>query len=136
MSACSAPMSGGTRCPGCSVPGGIGELLLPEQVHGVQAVLTGLQADEGVLVVWRGPMLHEAVVQFVADVFWGNLDMLVVDVPPGTGDVVVFLVSLLPGVKLLVVTAPHEVAYDVTARRAGGYPRSASPIGVVENLSR
>lgn len=117
-------------------PTGIGELLLPERVHGVRAVSIGFLADEESPVVWRGPMLHEAVAQFVADVFWGDLDMLVVDLPPGTGDVAISLASLLPGANVVVVTTPQEVAYHVAARAGLMAARAKLRLaGVVENLS-
>ncbi|MGC8472715.1 MAG: Mrp/NBP35 family ATP-binding protein [Acidimicrobiales bacterium] len=117
-------------------PVGIGDLLLPERVRGIKAVSIGFLADEGSPVVWRGPMLHEAIQQFVSGVYWGKLDTLIVDLPPGTGDVPISLASLIPGANVVVVTTPQEVASRV-AERAGRMATRAKLrlIGVVENMS-
>lgn len=117
-------------------PVGIGDLLLPERVRGMKAVSIGFLADESSPVVWRGPMLHEAIQQFVSGVYWGQLDTLIVDLPPGTGDVPISLASLVPGANVVVVTTPQEVASRV-AERAGRMAIRAKLhlIGVVENMS-
>ena len=117
-------------------PVGIGDLLLPERVRGIKAVSIGFLTDESSPVVWRGPMLHEAIQQFVSGVYWGKLDTLIVDLPPGTGDVPISLASLVPGANVVVVTTPQEVASRV-AERAGRMATRAKLrlIGVVENMS-
>jgi ATP-binding protein involved in chromosome partitioning len=117
-------------------PVGIGDLLLPERVRGMKAVSIGFLADEGSPVVWRGPMLHEAMRQFVSGVYWGALDVLIVDLPPGTGDVPISLATLVPGANVVVVTTPQELAARV-AERAGRMATRAKLrlVGVVENMS-
>jgi len=117
-------------------PVGIGDLLLPERVRGMKAVSIGFLADESSPVVWRGPMLHEAMRQFISGVYWGDLDALIVDLPPGTGDVPISLASLLPGANVVVVTTPQELASRV-AERAGRMATRAKLrlTGVVENMS-
>jgi ATP-binding protein involved in chromosome partitioning len=117
-------------------PVGIGEMLLPERVQGLKAVSIGFLADEGSPVVWRGPMLHEAISQFISGVYWGPLDVLIADLPPGTGDVPMSLANLVPGANVLVVTTPQEAAYRV-AERAGRMATQAKLriVGVVENMA-
>jgi ATP-binding protein involved in chromosome partitioning len=87
-------------------------------------------------VVWRGPMLHRALQQFLADVYWGDLDVLLLDLPPGTGDVAISLAQLLPNAEILVVTTPQTAAAEV-AERAGAIVQQTHQrlIGVVENMS-
>jgi len=87
-------------------------------------------------VVWRGPMLHRALQQFLADVYWGDLDVLLLDLPPGTGDVAISLAQLLPNAEILVVTTPQMAAAEV-AERAGAIALQTHQrlIGVVENMS-
>src|SRR3954467_15108080 len=87
-------------------------------------------------VVWRGPMLHRALQQFLADVFWGDLDVLLLDLPPGTGDMAISLAQLLPNAEILVVTTPQTAAAEV-AERAGAIALQTHQrlIGVVENMS-
>jgi ATP-binding protein involved in chromosome partitioning len=87
-------------------------------------------------VVWRGPMLHRALQQFLADVYWGDLDVLLLDLPPGTGDVAISLAQLLPSAEILVVTTPQLAAAEV-AERAGGIALQTHQrlVGVVENMS-
>jgi ATP-binding protein involved in chromosome partitioning len=87
-------------------------------------------------VVWRGPMLHRALQQFLADVYWGDLDVLLLDLPPGTGDVAISLAQLLPSAEILVVTTPQAAAAEV-AERAGAISLQTHQrlVGVVENMS-
>jgi len=87
-------------------------------------------------VVWRGPMLHRALQQFLADVYWGDLDVLLLDLPPGTGDVAISLAQLLPNAEILVVTTPQAAAAEV-AERAGAIALQTHQrlLGVVENMS-
>jgi ATP-binding protein involved in chromosome partitioning len=86
--------------------------------------------------VWRGPMLHRAMQQFLADVFWGDLDYLLLDLPPGTGDIAISLAQLLPNAELLVVTTPQLAAAEV-AERAGAIATQTRQrvVGVIENMS-
>src|SRR5690606_31572572 len=87
-------------------------------------------------VVWRGPMLHRAMQQFLSDVFWGDLDVLLMDLPPGTGDIAITVAQLLPNSELLVVTTPQTAAAEV-AERAGSIALQTHQrlVGVVENMS-
>jgi ATP-binding protein involved in chromosome partitioning len=96
----------------------------------------GFFVPEETPVIWRGPMLHKAIEQFLGDVYWGELDFLFVDLPPGTGDVSISLASFLPGASVLVVTTPQEAARKV-AELAGKMAERTNlrPIGVVENMS-
>ena len=99
-------------------PTRIGEMILPPVAHGVKVISVGMFVDGNVPVVWRGPMLHRALQQFLADVFWGDLDVLLLDLPPGTGDIAISTAQLIPTAELLVVTTPQTAASEV-AERAG-----------------
>lgn len=111
-------------------------LMLPVEAHGVSLMSVGFLVPDDEPVVWRGPMLHKAIEQFLVDVHWGELDVLLVDLPPGTGDVTISLTELLPGAALLVVTTPQPAA-DTVAARAGRMAKDLRmPVaGVVENMS-
>jgi ATP-binding protein involved in chromosome partitioning len=111
-------------------------LMLPVEAHGVRLMSVGFFVDDGAPVVWRGPMLHKALEQFLSDVHWGDLDVLLVDLPPGTGDVTLSLLELLPQAALLAVTTPQPAA-QVVASRVGRMAKDMRmPIaGVVENMS-
>ena len=87
-------------------------------------------------VVWRGPMLHRALQQFLGDVFWGDLDVLLLDLPPGTGDIAISVAQLIPGAEILVVTTPQQAAAEV-AERAGSIALQTHQriVGVIENMS-
>ena len=87
-------------------------------------------------VVWRGPMLHRALQQFLADVYWGDLDVLLLDLPPGTGDIAISVAQLVPNAEILVVTTPQQAAAEV-AERAGSIAVQTHQkiVGVVENMS-
>jgi ATP-binding protein involved in chromosome partitioning len=111
-------------------------MIMPLESHGVKVISMGFFVPEERPVIWRGPMLHKAVQQFLGDVYWGELDFLLADLPPGTGDVSISVAGFLPGAQLLVVTTPQEAARKV-AERAG---RMASQVrqtvvGVIENMS-
>jgi len=112
------------------------ETMLPVQAHGVRLMSLGFLVADGTPIVWRGPMLHKALTQFVQDVHWGELDVLLLDLPPGTGDVTLSVLELLPEASLLVVTTPQQAARTV-ASRVGVMARDvAMPVcGVVENMS-
>ena len=111
-------------------------LLVPPEVEGVSVVSVGFFVGEGTPVVWRGPMLHKMLRQFVDDVWWGTPDVLLVDMPPGTGDVSLTLAELLPDAELVVVTTPQPAAQRV-AQRAAYMARQVKLhlAGVVENMS-
>ena len=111
-------------------------LMLPVQAHGVSLMSVGFFVSEEEPVVWRGPMLHKAIEQFLVDVHWGDLDVLLVDLPPGTGDVTMSLVELLPDAALLAVTTPQPAAEKVAARVARMARDVRMPVaGVIENMS-
>jgi ATP-binding protein involved in chromosome partitioning len=114
----------------------LGSLLVPVPVHGVDVVSVGLLTEETAPVIWRGPMLHKMLEQFVADVYWDEPDILVVDMPPGTGDVALSVARLLPDAELIVVTTPQATAYRVAQRAAAMARRVGIRVaGVVENMS-
>ena len=111
-------------------------LLVPPEVEGVSVVSVGFFVDEGTPVIWRGPMLHKMLKQFVDDVWWGKPDVLLVDMPPGTGDVSLTLSELLPTAELVIVTTPQPAAQRVAQRAAYMGRRIKMHIaGVVENMS-
>jgi ATP-binding protein involved in chromosome partitioning len=116
-------------------PVGFDGMLLPLEAHGVKVVSVGLFADEETPVVWRGPMLHKAMEQFLGEVYWGDLDVLVCDLSPGTGDVPISLASMLPDASVVVVTTPQDAAGTVAAR-AGRMAAQARlrVAGVIENM--
>lgn len=117
-------------------PTKIDDMLLPPIAHGVKAVSIGMFVPEGTPVVWRGPMLHKALEQFLADVFWGDLDILLLDLPPGTGDIAISISQLLPRSEIVVVTTPQAAAAEV-AERAGSIALQTHQViaGVVENMA-
>ena len=117
-------------------PTKVDDMLLPPIAHGVKVVSIGQFVPPGQPVVWRGPMLHRALQQFLADVFWGDLDVLLLDLPPGTGDIAISVAQLLPGSEIVVVTTPQVAAAEV-AERAGSVAVQTRQrvVGVVENMS-
>ncbi|APT82951.1 Mrp/NBP35 family ATP-binding protein [Corynebacterium ammoniagenes] len=131
---------------GHSVPGQLGstagptvlddEMLLPPIAHGIKHISIGQFVQGNAPIVWRGPMLHRALQQFLTDVFWGDLDFLLLDLPPGTGDVALSVAQLIPNAELLVVTTPQAAAAEV-AERAGSISQQTSQrvAGVIENMS-
>ncbi|WP_306589078.1 Mrp/NBP35 family ATP-binding protein [Corynebacterium striatum] len=130
---------------GHSVPGLLGstagptglddEMLLPPISHGIKHISIGQFVEGNAPVVWRGPMLHRALQQFLADVFWGDLDVLLLDLPPGTGDVALSVAQLIPNAELLIVTTPQAAAAEV-AERAGSISQQTRQrvAGVIENM--
>src|SRR5436305_3887856 len=110
--------------------------ILPLEAGGVKVMSIGFFVEEDSAVVWRGPMLHKALTQFLEDVAWGELDLLLVDLPPGTGDVSMTLANLLPDAKFLIVTTPQPTPQKV-ARRASemAHKVDLEIAGVVENMS-
>ena len=117
-------------------PVGFNNMILPLESHGVRIISMGFFVPEDQPVIWRGPMLHKAVQQFLGDVYWGEIDFLLCDLPPGTGDVSLSMASFLPGASMLVVTTPQEAARKV-AERAGKMAEQVRQkvVGVVENMS-
>jgi ATP-binding protein involved in chromosome partitioning len=111
--------------------------LVPIEVHdGIKVMSIGFFVEQDAAVVWRGPMLHKALQQFLEDVDWGVLDYLLIDLPPGTGDVSMTLAQLLPQAKFLIVTTPQPVAQKVAARSAEMANKLKLEIcGVIENMS-
>jgi ATP-binding protein involved in chromosome partitioning len=110
--------------------------IIPLEAHGVKVMSIGFFVEEDAAVVWRGPMLHKALTQFLQDVDWGELDYLLVDLPPGTGDVSMTLAQLLPQARFLIVTTPQPTAQKVARRAAQMAEKVSLEIcGVVENMS-
>jgi ATP-binding protein involved in chromosome partitioning len=111
-------------------------IMPPQAAHGLKVISIGMFTQGNAAVVWRGPMLHRALTQFLADVYWGDLDVLLLDLPPGTGDVAISIAQLLPTAELLVVTTPQLAAAEV-AERAGAIALQTHQrlVGVVENMS-
>ena len=117
-------------------PTKVDDMILPPVAHDVKCISIGMFTQDGRPVVWRGPMLHRALQQFLADVFWGDLDVLLLDLPPGTGDIAISVAQMLPTSEILVVTTPQVAAAEV-AQRAGIIAEQTHQhvVGVVENMS-
>ncbi|WP_127130458.1 P-loop NTPase [Georgenia sp. SYP-B2076] len=117
-------------------PTKVDDMILPPVAHDVKCISIGMFTQDGRPVVWRGPMLHRALQQFLADVFWGDLDVLLLDLPPGTGDIAISVAQMLPNSEILVVTTPQVAAAEV-AQRAGIIAEQTHQhvVGVVENMS-
>jgi ATP-binding protein involved in chromosome partitioning len=110
--------------------------IVPLEAHGVKVMSIGFFVEEDSAVVWRGPMLHKALTQFLEDVAWGELDVLLVDLPPGTGDVSMTLAQLLPEAQFLIVTTPQPTAQKVARRAAEmAHKVNLEIAGVVENMA-
>lgn len=110
--------------------------IVPLQAHGVKVMSIGFFLEEDAAVVWRGPMLHKALSQFLQDVDWGALDYLLIDLPPGTGDVSMTLAQLLPQAQFAIVTTPQPTAQKVARRSAEmAHKVSLDICGVIENMS-
>jgi ATP-binding protein involved in chromosome partitioning len=117
-------------------PTKVGDLMMPPSAHGVSVISIGMFVDGSTAVSWRGPLLHRTIQQFLTDVWWGDLDVLLLDLPPGTGDVAISIGQLLPHAGVLVVTTPQPAAADV-AERSGLVARQTGQtvLGVVENMT-
>jgi ATP-binding protein involved in chromosome partitioning len=117
-------------------PTKVDDMIMPPQAHGVKVISIGMFTQGNTPVTWRGPMLHRALQQFLVDVFWGDLDVLLLDLPPGTGDVAISCAQLIPNAEILVVTTPQQAAAEV-AERAGSIALQTHQrlVGVVENMS-
>jgi ATP-binding protein involved in chromosome partitioning len=117
-------------------PTRVEQMILPPVAHDVKVISIGMFVQGNTPVVWRGPMLHRALQQFLAEVFWGDLDVLLLDLPSGTGDVAISVAQLIPNAEILVVTTPQQAAAEV-AERAGAIALQTRQrlVGVVENMS-
>jgi ATP-binding protein involved in chromosome partitioning len=117
-------------------PTPVENMIMPPSAHGVKVISIGMFTKGNTPVVWRGPMLHRALQQFLADVYWGDLDVLLLDLPPGTGDVAISVAQMLPSAELLIVTTPQLAAAEV-AERAGAIASQTHQrvAGVIENMS-
>ena len=114
----------------------IDQMLLPPESWGVRCISIGYFAPEGEAIVWRGPMLHKALEQFLTDVYWDEPDFLLVDMPPGTGDIALSLSQYLPRAEVLVVTTPQPAAQKVARLSAAMAAKVKLPVrGVIENMS-
>jgi ATP-binding protein involved in chromosome partitioning len=117
-------------------PIAVDRMIVPPVRGDLKVMSIGFFLDENSPVMWRGPMLHRALEQFLSDVHWGELDTLVVDMPPGTGDVAISLGQLLPRAEAVVVTTPHRAAQQVAVRAAQmARKTNMRLLGVVENMS-
>ncbi len=117
-------------------PTAVEQMIMPPEAHGVTVISIGMFTPGNTPVVWRGPMLHRALQQFLADVYWGDLDVLLMDLPPGTGDIAISVAQLVPNAEILVVTTPQQAAAEV-AERAGAIAVQTHQrvAGVIENMS-
>lgn len=117
-------------------PTQVDDMILPPIAHDVKVISIGMFVPGNQPVVWRGPMLHRALQQFLGDVFWGDLDVLLLDLPPGTGDIAISVAQLIPNAEILVVTTPQQAAAEV-AERAGAIAVQTHQriAGVIENMS-
>jgi ATP-binding protein involved in chromosome partitioning len=119
-----------------SLPTRVESMILPPQAHDVRVISIAMFTQGNAPVVWRGPMLHRALQQFLADVWWGDLDVLLLDLPPGTGDIAISVAQMLPNAELIVVTTPQVASAEV-AERAGSIATQTHQhiVGVIENMS-
>lgn len=117
-------------------PTRVDEMILPPVAHGVKAISIGMFVAGNQAVAWRGPMLHRALEQFLQDVYFGDLDVLFLDLPPGTGDIAISVSQLLPDAELLIVTTPQSAAADVAERAGSMAVQTGQKVaGVIENMS-
>ncbi|MFC1407226.1 MULTISPECIES: Mrp/NBP35 family ATP-binding protein [Streptacidiphilus] len=117
-------------------PTQVENMIMPPSAHGVKVISIGMFTPGNAPVVWRGPMLHRALQQFLGDVYWGDLDVLLLDLPPGTGDIAISVAQLVPNAEILIVTTPQQAAAEV-AERAGtiALQTHQTIVGVIENMS-
>jgi len=131
---------------GFSIPGILGiagakptqvnDMILPPVAHGVKVISIGMFVEGSTAVSWRGPMLHRTIQQFLTDVYFGDLDILLLDLPPGTGDIAISIGQLLPQAEIIVVTTPQAAAADVAERSAIVARQTGQKvIGVIENMA-
>ena len=117
-------------------PTALDGMIIPPVAHDVKVISIGMFLPDNSPILWRGPRLHRALEQFFSDVFWGDLDVLLLDLPPGTGDIAISVAQLIPGSEIVVVTTPQVAAAEV-AERAGQMASQTHQrvVGVVENMS-
>ena len=114
----------------------VDEMIMPPEAHGVRAISMDYFVRPDQAVIWRGPMLHKALEQFLVDVFWGEIDYLLIDMPPGTGDVAISMSQFLPRAQAVVVTTPQPTAQRVAKRAAlMSHKVNQEILGVVENMA-
>ena len=114
----------------------VDKMIVPPVKHDLKLMSIGFFLDDNSPVMWRGPMLHRALEQFLSDVHWGELDLLLVDMPPGTGDVSISLGQLLPRAEAVIVTTPQPLAQEVASRAATmAQKTNMRLIGVIENMT-
>ncbi|HVT42172.1 MAG TPA: Mrp/NBP35 family ATP-binding protein [Acidimicrobiales bacterium] len=114
----------------------LGDIVIPTSAHGVRCLSMGYFVPDDQPVIWRGPMLHKAIQQFLSDAFWGEPDFVLIDMPPGTGDVALTLAEVMPRAEIVVVTTPQPAAQRVAQRSAFAARRlKLSVRGVIENMS-
>ena len=119
-----------------SPPTVIDQMMVPPEANGIRCISMGFFIDEDQAVIWRGPMLHKALEQFLTDVYWDEPDFLVVDMPPGTGDVSLSMAQYLPRAEIYIVTTPQAAAQRVAQRTAAMAKKLNLPVrGVIENMS-
>ncbi len=117
-------------------PTQVEQMIMPPSAHDVKVISIGMFTQGNAPVVWRGPMLHRAVQQFLGDVYWGDLDVLLMDLPPGTGDVAISVAQLVPNAELLVVTTPQIASAEVAERAGAIAVQTRQRIaGVIENMA-
>jgi ATP-binding protein involved in chromosome partitioning len=117
-------------------PVAFNNMVMPLQAHGCKIISIGFFIDTERPVIWRGPMLHRALQQFLADVHWGDLDFLLCDLPPGTGDIAISLAQMLPNADMLVVTTPQQAAQRVALRAGQTTAQTGMKVaGVIENMA-
>jgi ATP-binding protein involved in chromosome partitioning len=114
----------------------IDDVIVPPTAHGVHVISMGFFTEEDQAVIWRGPMLHKALEQFLTDVYWGEPEYLVIDLPPGTGDIALSIAQFLPRAEVVIVTTPQPAAQKVAQRVASMAEKvDLEVVGVIENMS-
>jgi ATP-binding protein involved in chromosome partitioning len=114
----------------------LGDVVVPTSAHGVRCLSMGFFVPDDQPVIWRGPMLHKAIDQFLSDAYWGSPDFLLVDMPPGTGDVTLSMAQVMPRAEIVVVTTPQPAAQRVAQRSAYAARKLKLAVrGVIENMS-
>jgi len=117
-------------------PRAIDGRIKPPEKFGIKIISIGFFVDQDTAIIWRGPLLHKAITQFIEEVQWGELDYLLIDLPPGTGDVTISIAQKLPGASVLVVTTPQRLATSVASRIGSLAEKTGLRLlGVVENMS-
>ncbi|WP_433593504.1 P-loop NTPase [Nocardia sp. CA-145437] len=122
---------------GCAAaPTQVERMIMPVTAYGVKLISVAMFVDANEPVVWRGPMLHRVVNQFLTDVYWGDLDILLIDLPPGTGDIAISLAQLLPAAELIIVTTPQRTTATIAERAGAVAAKTGQRVaGVVENMA-